>query len=233
MKGKIKISQMHFALRSTCFISMAYRAVCLQAKPSWYHMATAVIIWMLWCTSTTTVPRECAQSLNAPSRWHLKRTVWIWIFDCALHLQIVGFGSRKVSSDCRANHSQCLNQGERNEMQKKAPLPLSLATYMKHQCLQFIYSCYSGAGKICQTHKWHVCQREVIYVINVCSQAKKQQSPILWKMLLQISQLCDRSLIKVSSPKDRGIMWAQLFQITVENTAYILLGFDLWIYYTV
>lgn len=125
MKGKIKISQMHFALRSTCFISMAYRAVCLQAKPSWYHMATAVIIWMLWCTSTTTVPRECAQSLNAPSRWHLKRTVWIWIFDCALHLQIVGFGSRKVSSDCRANHSQCLNQREKNEMQKKK----------KHLCL--------------------------------------------------------------------------------------------------
>lgn len=120
MKGKIKISQMHFALRSTCFISMVYRAVCLQAKPSWYHMATAVIIWMLWCTSMTTVPRECAQSLNAPSRWHLKRTVWIWIFDCALHLQIVGFGSRKVSSDCRANHSQYLNQGERNEMQKKS-----------------------------------------------------------------------------------------------------------------
>lgn len=124
-------------------------------------------------------------------------------------------------------------RGKEWNAKKKAPLPLSLATYMKHQCLQFIYPCYSGAGKICQTHKWHVCQREVIYVMNVCSQAKKQQSPILWKMLLQISQLCDRSLIKASSPKDRGIMWVQLFQITVENTAYILLGFDLWIYYTV
>lgn len=29
-----------------------YRAGCLQAKPSWCHMATGVIIWMLWCTST-------------------------------------------------------------------------------------------------------------------------------------------------------------------------------------
>lgn len=69
--------------------------------------------------------------------------------------------------------------------------------------------------------------------MDVCSQAKKQQSPILWKMLLQISLLRDLSLIKVSSPKDRGIMWVQLLRITVENTAYILLGFDLWIYYTV
>lgn len=39
---------------------------------------------------------ECALSLNSLSRWHLKFSVWIWISDCALHLQTVGFGARET-----------------------------------------------------------------------------------------------------------------------------------------
>lgn len=130
-------------------------------------MATAVIIWMLWCTSTARVPRECALSLNTLSRWHLKYTVWIWILDCALHLQTAGFGARKLSGDCGANHFQCLNRGTNvekgNDVNKSTSVCVSLiqATCIKPPCLLFIYSCYLGADKTCHTHKSHWCQCEL------------------------------------------------------------------------
>lgn len=38
-----------------------FRVSCLQAKPPRCHMATGVIIWMLWCTSTA------------------KSVLWAWI----------------------------------------------------------------------------------------------------------------------------------------------------------
>lgn len=98
-------------------------------------MATAVIIWMLWCTSTVIVPRECSLSLNTLSRWHLKHTEWIWMLDCALHLQTVGVGARKLSSDWGTNHSLCLNWGTNVKKKRvaggKSPLPVSL--YSMHQ----------------------------------------------------------------------------------------------------
>lgn len=123
----------HFTQRKSCFIYMVGRAVCLQAKPPWYHMA--VIIWMLWCTSTVRVPRECSLSLNTLSRWHLKHTEWIWMLDCALHLQTVGVGARKLSSDCSTNHSLCLNRGTNVKKKRVAGLksPLSVSLYSMYQ----------------------------------------------------------------------------------------------------
>lgn len=163
----MKICHMHFALRKSCFIYVVYSAVCLQAKPSSY-MATAVIIWMLWCTSTARVPRECARSLNTLSRWHLKCTVWIWILDSALHalhLQTVGFHARKLSGDCSANHTQCLNRGTNVKKRItwiKTPLCVFLiyTTCIKLSCLLLIYSCYLGVGETCNTNKshWYPCE---------------------------------------------------------------------------
>lgn len=154
---------MHFALRKNGFIYMECATVCLRAKPPGYHMATAVIIWMLWCTSTVRVPRECSLSLNTLSRWHLKHTEWIWMLDCALHLQIVGVAARKLSGDCNTNHSPCLNQGtnvgkEGNDRNKITCLCLSTlhcCTCMTPSCLLSVYSRYCGADEACHSHKSH------------------------------------------------------------------------------
>ena len=169
IKEKMKICHMHFALRKSCFIYKEYRAVCLQAKPSWYHMATAVIIWMLWCTSTARVPRECSLSRNTLSGWHLNCTVWIWIPDCALHLQTVGFCAKKLSGDCSANHSvfelrdQCGEKKKENDMNKSTSVSVSLmlTTWIEPPCLLFVYSCYLDAHKTCHTHGSHWCQCEL------------------------------------------------------------------------
>lgn len=59
MKGKMKICCMVFTLRETNFF--IYRVSFLRAKPARCHMATGVIIWMLWCTSTA------------------KSVLWAWI----------------------------------------------------------------------------------------------------------------------------------------------------------